>query len=675
MAYDREQLIMALRNADAAGDAEGAARIAQIIQAQGVQQQAQEPQATPPEPGTYAQGMANTNATLANSRDADIAAAKGLRERAIDAITGSRQMTPELEGLQNVGAAPELNELSMNAFKAGIGQLFGSDASQMKILQNMGGKLSQDSKGNVVVSLPSGDYALNKPGLSPQDALSFIANASAFTPAARGASILGAAGKSAATDIALQGSVQTAGGERIDPLQTVISGGIGGVGKAAEQGISAAARATRGTIAPDKQAAIDFAKQNNLPLMTSDVLSDKTFMQKQAQTFGERIPFFGTGKNRLKQQEARENLVRTYSDGVGDISDAQLYKSASKGQQQFIQAAGDRYKRIINAMGDTPVDITNTVKSIDAQIAKITQPGASQDRSAVSVLQQFKGDITSGPNNLQLARENRTNLRKRFMAASDEVDRDTLQKSSDAVYQAYTSDMKRAVENNLGPQEAANMARVDRSWAKFNDMMGNTRVQRAIQSGKTTPEDVTKLVFSQSPAERSQLYRMLDDNGRQNARAALVQRAVEKSTDPSGNISVEKFINEMHRNRKQAATFFRGENGKQLDGVVKYLDGTRQASKANVQNLNGQQLYGLLFGGGLINAAALAGMMKTAAAVIPTAAAVGGAAKGYESRIARNALLRLANTPKGSTAYDRAISRVSETLTPIIQSSAQEAAK
>ncbi|SUG74637.1 Phage DNA transfer protein [Salmonella enterica subsp. enterica] len=124
------------------------------------------------------------------------------------------------------------------------------------------------------------------------------------------------------------------------------------------------------------------------------------------------------------------------------------------------------------------------------------------------------------------------------------------------------------------------MSRVDRSWAKFNDMMSNTRVQKAIQSGKTTPEDVTKLVFSQSPAERAQLYRLLDDSGRQNARAALVQRAMDKATSDSGKLSVEKFINEMKRNRKQAETFFRGEHGKQLDGIMKYLDSTRQAATA-----------------------------------------------------------------------------------------------
>ncbi|MFP2785449.1 injection protein, partial [Escherichia coli] len=171
------------------------------------------------------------------------------------------------------------------------------------------------------------------------------------------------------------------------------------------------------------------------------------------------------------------------------------------------------------------------VKAIDNQIAVLSRPGKSQDRAAVKVLQQFKDDITSGPNDLRLARENRTDLRKRFMNSNETVDKDTLQKASDIVYKAYTLDMRRAVAQKLGSEEAANMARVDRSWSKFNDMMGRTRVQKAIASGKATPEDVTKLVFSQSPSERSQLYRLLDDNGRQNARAAIVQNAVDKATD------------------------------------------------------------------------------------------------------------------------------------------------
>lgn len=582
-----------------------------------------------------------------------------------DAVTGESRMTPEMERLQNVGSAPELNSLSTDALRAGWGQLFGSDASQEKILQSIGGKIRKDEKGNSIVTLPSGEYALNKPGLSPQDITSFLANALAFTPAGRAASVVGATLKSGATDLALQGATQIAGGEDVNPVQTAISAGLGGVLKGVENTASAVSRSAMGKIAPEKQAQIDFAKQNNLPLMTTDVVPPETNIGKQARTLAERIPLAGTGGLRSAQQSARENLVKTFSDNVGGISDAQLYNSATKGQQQFINAAGKRYNRIIDAMGDTPVDITNTVKAIDNQIANITRPGASQDRAAVSVLQQFKDDITSGPNNLRLARENRTNLRKRFMEAQDEVDRDTLEKAAKSVYDAYTSDMKKAVATNLGPQESANMARVDRSWAKFNDMMSNTRVQKALQNGKTTPEDVTKLIFSQSPAERSQLYKLLDDKGRQNARAAIVQRAMDKATDASGNVSVEKFINEMHRNRKQAATFFRGEHGKYLDGVMKYLDSTREAATGAASPLTGQLMAG---------PAALASMLNPIAAkAVAIGAGVGLAGRAYESRLLRNAMLKLANTPKGSTAYDRAIRRVSETLSPIAQASSEKA--
>ncbi|HAK3429649.1 TPA: injection protein [Salmonella enterica] len=618
-----------------------------------------------PADNSLASGYAQLATQQKEGLDRSAEQGAGLGAAMRDAVTGESRMTPEMERLQNVGSAPELNSLSTDALRAGWGQLFGSDASQEKILQSMGGKIRHDEKGNSIVTLPSGEYALNKPGLSPQDVTSFLANALAFTPAGRAGSVAGAMLKSGATDLALQGVTQATGGEDINPVQTAISAGLGGVLKGVENTASAVSRSAMGKIAPEKQAQIDFARQNNLPLMTTDVVPPETNIGKQARTLAERIPFAGTGGLRSAQQSARENLVKTFSDNVGGISDAQLYNSATKGQQQFINAAGKRYNRIVDAMGDTPVDITNTVKAIDNQIANITKPGASQDRAAVSVLQQFKDDITSGPNNLQLARENRTNLRKRFMAAPDEVDKDILQKASESVYKAYTSDMKKAVANNLGPREAENMARVDRSWAKFNDMMGNTRVQKAIQSGKATPEDVTKLIFSQSPAERSQLYRLLDDSGRQNARGAIVQRAVDKATDASGNVSVEKFINEMHRNRKQAATFFRGEHGKYLDGVMKYLDSTREAATSAASPLTGQLMAG---------PAALASMLNPIAAkAVATGAGVGLAGRAYESRLLRNAMLKLANTPKGSTAYDRAIRRVSETLSPIAQASSEKA--
>lgn len=91
-------------------------------------------------------------ANLSQSRAKDEAEAKGFLDRVIDAVTGESRMTPAMENLQPVGNAPELNEFTGNAFRAGLSQLFGSDASQEKIFQSMGGILSQDEKGNVIVS-------------------------------------------------------------------------------------------------------------------------------------------------------------------------------------------------------------------------------------------------------------------------------------------------------------------------------------------------------------------------------------------------------------------------------------------------------------------------------------------------------------------------------------------
>lgn len=618
-----------------------------------------------------------------------------------DMVTGESRMTPEMERLQSVSDAPELSEFNKDAAKVAWAQMMGNQQDQEIMLRNLGAEISYDAKGNAIVTMPEmvkpmgwlpkhhadklaaeyggvaevdGDgntviklpprqYALNKPGLSPEDVASGAALAASYTPAGRAGGLVSAGLRAAGTDALIQGTTSYMGGTDIDPFQVGLSGVIGTGGKAFENIVGAAARAIKGKMSPEAAEAVKFADDNNLKLMTTDVIPPETNIGKGARTITERIPIAGTGGERKLQEKGRQQLVQTFSNDIGGISDEALYKSASKGQQKFIKAASDRYNRIFDAMGDTPVDISGTIKAIDDQITSLTRPGLSQDRSAVNVLKQYKEDITGAANDLRLARENRTNLRKRFMAAPDDVDKDTLQKASDAIYQAYTRDMKKAVANTLGDEAAIAMHRADRSWAKFNDMMSNTRVEKAINSGRVNPEDVTKLIFSQKNADRVQLYRLLDSNGRNNARGALVQNALDKSTDEMGNISVAKFINEMHRTRKQASTFFKGEEGKKLEGVMRYLGSTREAATAAASPLNGQ-----LIGQPATWIAGLVSLFSPVTAkAVAVAGAAGGAARVYESKPIRNMMLRLANTPKGSAAYDRLISKISQSVTAVSQ--------
>lgn len=121
-----------------------------------------------------------------------------------DPITGTSRMTPQMESLSEIGSAPELNQLSVPAFKASLGLLTTGDTESLKgiLSQQLGGDVSfsNDDKGNVIVNLPSGQYALNKPGLSGQDVVRGAFDILSFTPAGRASTIGGAALKSGLTD-------------------------------------------------------------------------------------------------------------------------------------------------------------------------------------------------------------------------------------------------------------------------------------------------------------------------------------------------------------------------------------------------------------------------------------------------------------------------------------------
>ncbi|MCJ2222846.1 injection protein, partial [Providencia rettgeri] len=183
------------------------------------QSAAQQPQQT----NDYIRGMVNTNRQLAEGINRSGQQGKDFRDNVIDAVTGESKMTREIQGLNSVMSSPEIQSLTGDSFKANWAQLFGNDEDFMLTLRNMGGKMSSDEKGNVIVDLPSGKYALNKPGLDGDDIIPFVANALAFTPAARAETWWGSGLASAATDVGLQGSVSAVGGTDVDPLQTGMS--------------------------------------------------------------------------------------------------------------------------------------------------------------------------------------------------------------------------------------------------------------------------------------------------------------------------------------------------------------------------------------------------------------------------------------------------------------------
>jgi len=563
--------------------------------------------------------------------------------------------------LKSLDSSPEANQLNSQALKLGFSQLFGSDSSQEKVLQGMGATLRKDEKGNTIVSLPSGDYALNKPGLSPQDVTSFIANALAYTPAARAPSIIGSMLKSAATDTAIQVANQVTGGDQYNPVQTAEAGVIGGIGKGAENLLSGTARAIAGKASPENQAAVDFANQNNLPLMTSDVVPPQTFTGRSAQAAAEKIPVVGTGSLRRDQQNARSQLIQDYANSFGQSSPDDIVQSLKNQVSKVKQAAGQRLSDVDSAMSSVgTIQPTQTLSAIDGAISNLSRLGKAADTQTISKLQSYRDELASGAD-FGLLRDFRTQFRQDVKG-----DRTSWPNKSEAlvnrVYQAMTGDINKSVSDNLGPQAAYKYQQANAAYANQAQQVNSTRLKSILQKGDLTPEVANNLLFSSKPSEVKALYSSLDQAGRSSARAAVVGKAFEKSGG-----SPDKFLNELNRMSSQTGILFKGEDRQYLNGVTNYLDQTRRAARAGAVTPTGQEL--LQFGA---PTAAAADLLHNGGVGTLSFGAFGLLSRAYESKPFRSAMIRLANTPKGSTAYDRHISNASQALTTIAQAGKQE---
>ncbi len=578
-----------------------------------------------------------------------------------EAFTGSGRMTGEMQELQPVGNAPELNALTMDAAKMGFAQLFGSDKSQKQILQSMGGKIGYDEKGNAIVELPSGRYALNKPGISPQDVTSAIAQTLAFAPAAGAGTVARAATGAGATEAALKGIVQGAGGEEVTAGDVASAAAFGGAGKLAENVAGAAYRAISGKPSGDVAAVSKFAEEQKVPLLTTDVARPDTFVGRSAQSAAEKIPLTGTGAVRAEQQQARSRLVEDFSKRFGEYRPEDVVESLKRQTSKVKQAAGAARQKVMDQMQGAVVTPKNAIKAIDDEIARLsTSPaGAARqtaDNQTIQKLQAYKADLESD-NSFQNLEQLRTNFRTDVKG-----ERMVMTSRSEAaiskIYSAMSKDMNDAVQSNLTPEQARKWAQSNAVYRAEAENIKNTRLKTVLQKGDVTPEVVNNMLFSNKPSETRALYASLDSRGRNAVRAGLIGRAAEKAGG-----SPDKFLSELNIMGEKIGIAFKGEDRNFAEGLQKYLSHTKQASAASVVTPTGQQLMQVAVPAGVTGDVMATGGVSTAAAL-----GYGLIARAYESKPVRNAVLRLRAIKPGTSEFEKQAAKVQTMLTAFGQS-------
>jgi len=590
----------------------------------------------------------------------------GIMQKAIGAVTGEPRMTETMREIPEIGAAPELNQMSVPAFKASLGLLATGETDSLKsVMKEQFGEnvnFSEDQAGNVIVDLPSGSYALNKPGVSPQDVARTVFDVLAFTPAGRAATIPQAGLRSAATQAAIEGGEAAAGGGA-DLLDVGMAGLFGTAAKGLEKAAGGVYRAIKGQPA---QETVTAAAEAGIPTLTTDVIPPKTFASRMAQQTGEKIPFAGTGGMRQAQQQLREEAVEKFTQKYGDFSYGTIIDSLKAQKNRVKSAAGSVMEatgRKLDDVGAIPTDRTR--KAIDSVSAALEKKGVIPSKSAMDDLAVLTGALKEGQQTFSSLKENRTLFRE-IVKGADKAERTQLTSRAKALLKQVESAMKQDMDDfakkNLTPQEFAKWQKANRVYAGEAAKLTKTRLKNVLDQGDLKPENVRNLLFSRAPSEVDMLYKSLGPEGKANARAAIISRVVDDLSKRQAGITPNTFATELGKYGLQTNKFFKGEEKRALNGLLKALNATRRAQEAAVTTPTGQTVLGA--GAGL-------SMWFDPTGTLGTAGTLGGLSRLYESAPVRNALLRLDSIPAGTTRFEQGLRELNEVLIPLIQSARQ----
>lgn len=620
---------------------------------------------------------------------------KGMLQTASDFVTGNDRETvmsqgaPELEEsklqLLSAGLDPEtpLSELLANPkkreelqkahksklmsgdfsgfFKDALGQfvtpLTTGDKETSAISRGRFENLQEttDEKGNVYLVNPDSGYSMviNKPGISARDVVNLGANAAAFATGPAAGTVARAIGKDALIQSGIEGAQQQAGGE-FNLEDIAMAGASSGVLKGAENALGTGFRLAKGEVSDDAAQAIGDIESRGLTARTQDVLPPETLPGKMAASTGELNPL--TSGQQAAQQKAREQASQSYVDQFTPSYD-EIKKSVSDTLgAKFAKSIDDRQFALDKAQ-EAPLVVDKTLDAIDREIARLTKsksgaPLATADNASVKVLEDYKQDVINAQSIDELA-DLRTNFRDDFSAALGEAKSSRKEGAKKYIYGAMTKDMDETIRPAVTPQEFAKYKKGNEVYGQTVEEVKKGRIKSILQGGEDlSPEQIDRALFSKDSVNRAKLYKSLDDNGIKNAQGAMITKLWNESK------GINQFLTRLENNEAALKTFFKGESAKELEGLKRALSATRSAQDAAANPPTGQRLAPLLLGGGLV-----ADLGSTIAGTLASA----GAYKAYQSKPVRNALLKLANTPKGSSRFERAMSDLNRALVAATQ--------
>lgn len=298
-----------------------------------------------------------------------------------EAITGEKRTGPDIQRTPSLFEGNFLADLSgpEKAKIVGLAEVTSdpNELAQIVAAQVPGTEIqyNRDEQGNVYPVLRRSDgrvAMVDKPGIDLLNVAQIAAQAAAFTPAGRAATIPGAIAAEAGTEAALQAAQSAAGGE-FNPEAVVLAAGTAGLGKYAQNKLAeiAANRQMRSLVSPDGYPTPEFEKALKKEGLTIDSVVDdlgnipETNNPQQA------------ARNLLKQKLAHGDtdaaLATKRIDKMGNVvndpaGEAAIKQGIDAGDVQAIKAANIASKKEMQDMLRIQQAIMrNSRKAVDMQ--------------------------------------------------------------------------------------------------------------------------------------------------------------------------------------------------------------------------------------------------------------------------------------------------------------------
>lgn len=463
---------------------------------------------------------------------------------------------------------------------------------------------------------------------------------------------------------ALYGSGEAGEGNR---LQGAAIGGLGALGAGAlanrflpggsgtftgapRTNVPSTGRFSGQQISPEQ--IIAAGRQADIPVMTSDVMPPTTRLAKFTQSAGEVMPL-GTAGVRRDQQVARQNAVENLLSDYGVIADsnfaAQVVSNLNESRAATLGRYTDMKQNVIQQFagrGDVPA--TKSVSAIDGLLSDLRAENLPQQLGALTrQLEDVRKSLT-GPGDLAKIEANRKTL---FNLKSDPNLASIPDKSEKAFQKVYT-----ALNEDMGDYIKANGTANDFNlWKVANTKLARTAdelrvggLKTVLNKGEFDPTLVTKMLTGTKPADVRTLFTSLNKDGRESARLLLIQEAAKRAMSKGAtDVDPNKFSREVMNLSDNFSQFFGASDMRRVKGLAEVLRATSRAQSAQFLPETGAQLVPLATLGGFGGLGTMLGSMLglsggvSAGIGLATSAAFGAAKQFYESKPARDLLLRI----------------------------------